>query len=834
MISLCRVLWKVLSVSVLLVGLDAVSGTPLATTAPAPVTTAPAPVTMAPTPVTMALAPVTRAPAPATVPVPMIVGSSAFQPLRVIRRENGPDSFTSSQIIACRGLEFCSRARATVVEEAKECVCQCPPELPIYQDNAGVCVSQIPENPECKLGQLNDGIRQEVNPTVHLPPFGHFITRKMNLTFVEPNSDRQCLAVDCHFLTTDGWSSLASIRLGSQPPRLRLVQAQSPPVPPPPPPATQVAPDVFVNLRSDIGRNVTTVVYSIQWLGSSEHADFLQGRQILLTTICNGTAAGLPPLSLCFPMRVAGTSGLRLRSSPLMESAASAQHETAAANTVETGVLVAAACGGALGVLYVIVLAVFVTSRLRKRRKAKHNSRQQSQQQFDGLSCGNTTAGGGGLGHEHLACENISGNKLNDAMDVEQNAQGKDAQAGYGNAAAGGYSASGGGYSAPAGGYSASGGGYSAWSDDFANRNRLIQQRGLGPPPQLPLRYLCSPPPFFLNDVLIVQTPDAIHKDTQMQDVIHKRVENKALPKPPIRRRKVFFDPEYLNAELLKNPPDAAENFRAQIHCMVNITKSRLDRRKFLPHLEMIDEEASLRRSINQAMMCQLYQLSELERVSAQLQADSHNDLDAVILQAKPSSSSSPPKVVLPISPSDGNVTKKTPKSPNGKDEWGSSESLAKVPLRRRIHEVFSAGNDGKTTVDKPKMHHHVSGQEGKPKTKSMEVVVVAPPRGGKASSDDEESDKASSRSGTGSNPAEKDSGIEDDLSSDKSNKASSHKQSSNNNGKVGDVSSGGMISRKKIVSASATIGVTSAAPSIATAARGRSGGQHTALLPAF
>ena len=347
----------------------------------------------------------------------------------------------------------------------------------------------------------------------------------------------------------------------------------------------------------------------------------------------------------------------------------------------------------------------------------------------------------------------------------------------------------------------------------FANRHRLLQPRGLSPqnlmppPPPAPPRYLCSPPPFFLNDVLIVQTPEAIHKDTQLQDVIHKRVEHKTLPKPPIRRRKVFFDPQYLTAEQLRNPPDAAEHFRAQIHCMVNITKSRLERRKFLPHLEMIDEDGTLRQAyLNQALMCQLYQLNECQSVGQTPEKGHPTDLDAVVLQVKPVP---PPKVddlIADTSPATLRSTKKLDSNDWSKilkDEWGSNESLAKVPLRKRIHDVFlgtttaAGGNGGKPKGEKPKMQLKVlSAEEGKPKMKTAAKVATA--------SDDEEcSDQASSKSGKSSSGPEKDSGIEDDGNSDKSNASPGHKNAANGaNGKV-DVP--GMISRKKIVSASSS-----------------------------
>ena len=190
-----------------------------------------------------------------------------------------------------------------------------------------------------------------------------------------------------------------------------------------------------------------TLFLILQWLGSSEHADFLQGRQILLTTVCNGTAGGAPPspaTRVCFPMRVAGMTNTivgataaaaaaatamagRIRSAPLTDLATAVNQPSASSqqlretpttdggggsgggsgNSVETGVLVAAACGGALGVLYVIVLAVFVASRLRKRQKGKQHIGR-SRQHSTAID-GETGVAVGDGGRENLACDGGDG-----------------------------------------------------------------------------------------------------------------------------------------------------------------------------------------------------------------------------------------------------------------------------------------------------------------------------------------------------------------------------------------------------------------------------------------
>lgn len=80
-------------------------------------------------------------------------------------------------------------------------------------------------------------------------------------------------------------------------------------------------------------------------------------------------------------MRIAGAFG-RSRSLALVDTAT--QHHEG--DNVETGVLVAAACGGALGVLYVIVLAIFIASRLRKKRKNAQPD-QEPRNSYDNTAC---------------------------------------------------------------------------------------------------------------------------------------------------------------------------------------------------------------------------------------------------------------------------------------------------------------------------------------------------------------------------------------------------------------------------------------------------------------
>lgn len=106
---------------------------------------------------------------------------------------------------------------------------------------------------------------------------------------------------------------------------------------------------------------------------------------MLLTAMCNSTS--ILPVNLCFLMRIAGTSG-QLRSAALMDTRSQSHFN----DRIETGVLIAAACGGALGVLYIIVLAMFVASRLRRNKKRKRND----ERQFDfhvNMACEETEPG---------------------------------------------------------------------------------------------------------------------------------------------------------------------------------------------------------------------------------------------------------------------------------------------------------------------------------------------------------------------------------------------------------------------------------------------------------
>lgn len=330
------------------------------------------------------------------------------------------------------------------------------------------------------------------------------------------------------------------------------------------------------------------------------------------------------------------------------------------------------------------------------------------------------------------------------------------------------------------------------------------------------MRYLYSPPPFFLNDVLIVQTPDALDKDTRMQDVILRRVENKLLPKPPLRRRKVFFDPRYFDTDHLKHPTDEAEIFRAQIHCMINVTKSRLDKRRFLPHLEMIDEESQLRSpgKISEIQTAALRHDEQIVCIATGTTSRSSEDLDAVVLQVRRPVEKVPDELLI-------ERAKKIAQSPPEdwtqilKDEWGSNESLPKIPHRRRIQEVFqknwcglsssrtSLMTIGKKSPEPKKIPGSLESSNEKAVVSKQPTAKIKLQSGTssvtlpKTTSDDEdrESDKASSRSGTGSNQ-EKDSGIEDDHS-DKTDKTSfGHKLEKD------ETNIPAMISRKKIVSA--------------------------------
>ncbi|XP_055338075.1 uncharacterized protein LOC129588066 isoform X2 [Paramacrobiotus metropolitanus] len=461
-------------------------------------------------------------------------------PSRITRADGTADKFVLSGS-ACSS-QFCSESdsKGEGQNDGHPCMCQCPNTYPIFQDDISTCVQQIPESGGCPNTALTDGKKQEITPVVQLPPFGHTINRKINMKTTDVDIvsqlENRCYVEEAQFLSFDGWTSFAAIRLGNQPPRLKLVQQSFPPVAPPLPLSYQSQGD---------SPSPNWIFYNLQWLGSSEHAEFLQGRIILLTITCNTTA--LSPVSWCFPMRIAGTF-TRLRTLPLL-SAGGPHHE---GDHVETGVLVAAACGGALGILYVIVLAVFITSRLRKSRKSKQQSDQRPPSHYDVAVDG-----------EDLEKSSVSTQELHHITDPKHEYNTRS---------------------------------YAPWPEDMAFRYRLMQlrSRGLG---SLPIRYVYSPPPFFLNDVVIIQTPDVVTKDAEMHDVIKERLESKTLPKPPVRRRKLFFDPRYFDAEHLKHPTVEAEQFRAQIHCMINVTKSRLDKRRFLPNLEMINEESLARRS---------------------------------------------------------------------------------------------------------------------------------------------------------------------------------------------------------------------------------------------
>ena len=79
-------------------------------------------------------------------------------------------------------------------------------------------------------------------------------------------------------------------------------------------------------------------------------------------------------------MRVAGTLG-RLKSLPLVETTGLQQGRDE--DHIETGILAAAACGGALGVLYIIVLAIFITSRMKKKRMIKNLATSHSVEEGD-------------------------------------------------------------------------------------------------------------------------------------------------------------------------------------------------------------------------------------------------------------------------------------------------------------------------------------------------------------------------------------------------------------------------------------------------------------------
>ncbi|GAU93571.1 hypothetical protein RvY_05494 [Ramazzottius varieornatus] len=301
------------------------------------------------------------------------VSGSTAPPVRVTRFENTPDRFSAHNSSACDSRNGCrfrsSSSLPASVVEMNNCGCECPTQTPIYQDNTATCVRQVPDVAGCPYGSLSDGLSQEVNPTVHLPAFGHTIRRQINLTFPgeEEHGDAICHIVECQFLSADGWAPFSTIHLGNHYPRFRLVETTLS--------ARQAKPKY--------------IIYNLQWLGSSEQANFLQGRIVLLTSMCSSTK--LPSVNLCFLMRIAGTSGL-VKSAALMDTAPSSHFNDA----IETGVIVAAACGGALGVLYIIVLAMFVASRLRKNKK-KSRKDERSLDYHDNMACEDSEPGSAGL-----------------------------------------------------------------------------------------------------------------------------------------------------------------------------------------------------------------------------------------------------------------------------------------------------------------------------------------------------------------------------------------------------------------------------------------------------
>ena len=240
---------------------------------------------------------------------------------------------------------------------------------------------------------------------------------------------------------------------------------------------------------------------------------------------------------------------------------------------------------------------------------------------------------------------------------------------------------------------------------------------------------------------------------------------------------------------------------------MVNITKSRLDKRKFLPHLEIIDEENSKLAKENRTESTNTHAHMIVDQLKLQrLVADRNpetqkvftcpktsRELDAVVLHMLPINNDSR----MPLHRAEPLYRETQEQGERDwsqilKDEWGSDESLQQTANREKPVQNTS-GDDIKSSKVTTSVESNINNRTAKmPKT----VTANLPRTTKRFYEDDDYDDKVSDRSGTESVP-EKDSGVEDEVHSSTSSDTYAAKSHTN--------SSLPVISRKKIISANAT-----------------------------